>query len=488
MDQYPEAYAHFLPECLFDHNPSLCYRRHDREHRKPPFRYYNMWSLDPGFKEVVQSVWNNSVAGTLMYQLVSKLKLLKNPLKVLNRNRFSDVEKVIGIAHLLLEELQIKMHDNPTDLEILVAEREAADNYRHLCKVQHSFLSQKAKVEWINIEGIEDAFLENYKDLLGSSHDTIDINDCIFSIPSAKSPGPDGYSIYKGIAKVLCNILRKVLLDIISFSQGAFVKGRNIVENVLICQDLVRLYNRKSPSPKCLIKIDLRKAYDSVEWKFLEQMLHALKFPKKFIRLIMACVTSPAYSLVVNGILFGFFQVASGLTLNKEKSKIYFNGMTASAMANIMQVSGFHRGALPFKYFGVPISSKKLTKNEELKLTDRIVARIRGLGARHLSYAGRLTLVQSEEGGFGIKDLKNWNVAFLGKTVTKMQKKYMGACYLALYYYVWRTRNEARLKGMVRRPEGVVKHILNDISHRFHRINARKFKARDLEWIHKISA
>ncbi|XP_074293179.1 uncharacterized protein LOC141620131 [Silene latifolia] len=120
MDQDPDAYAHFMPKSLI------------------------IILLEP-----VQSVWNTSVAGTLMYQLVSKLKLLKKPLKVLNRNRFSDVEKAVGIAHLLLEELQLKMHDNPSDIEILAAGKEAAENYRHLCKVQHSFLSQKAKIEWI---------------------------------------------------------------------------------------------------------------------------------------------------------------------------------------------------------------------------------------------------------------------------------------------------------------------------------------------------
>ncbi|XP_074293124.1 uncharacterized protein LOC141620052 [Silene latifolia] len=186
--------------------------------------------------------------------------------------------------------------------------------------------------------------------------------------------------------------------------QMGFIKGRNIVENVLICQDLVRLYNKKSASLRYLIKIDLRKAYDTVEWCFFRQMLNAMKFPEKFINLLMTCVTTPSYSLCVNGtetsimwLLRGFatFSIASGLELNKDKYDIYFNEVSDKSISNLLQVSGFKRGCLPFRYIRVPISSKKLTKNEGMKLLDRIVARIRGWGTRHLSYAGRLVLVNS---------------------------------------------------------------------------------------------
>ncbi|XP_074289047.1 uncharacterized protein LOC141614188 [Silene latifolia] len=174
----------------------------------------------------------------------------------------------------------------------------------------------------------------------------------------------------------------------------------------------MRLYNRKVASPRCLVKIVLKKAYDSVEWGFLEQMLQAHRFPRRFIDMVMTRVSTPSYSLSVNGGSFGFFKgnkssimwilrgfatfsAASGLQLNKSKSEIYFNGASSSTVANILQVYGFRRGTLPFKYLGIPISSNKLTKNEGMKLVDKIVARIRGWGTRHLSYAGRLTLVSS---------------------------------------------------------------------------------------------
>lgn len=67
----------------------------------------------------------------------------------------------------------------------------------------------------------------------------------------------------------------------------------------------MRLYNRKNTTKSCLIKIDLRKAYNSVEWAFVEEMLHALNFPARFIKWIMAGISTPQYTVAINGGLYG---------------------------------------------------------------------------------------------------------------------------------------------------------------------------------------
>lgn len=73
------------------------------------------------------------------------------------------------------------------------------------------------------------------------------------------------------------------------------------MHNVLLSQELLQGYNRANLSPRCILKIDLKKAYDSLSWKFLFRLLEALKFPSCFVNWITTCVTSTTYSLVING-------------------------------------------------------------------------------------------------------------------------------------------------------------------------------------------
>ncbi|XP_062100619.1 uncharacterized protein LOC133806546 [Humulus lupulus] len=114
-------------------------------------------------------------------------------------------------------------------------------------------------------------------------------------------------TIYKCISKMLCNRLNKVLPALINRNQGAFIKNRLLAHNVLILQDLLKGYNRRNISPRCLMKIDISKAYDSIDWKFLENLLNALCFPKRFIRWIMVCLRGSSYALVLNGSIQGRF-------------------------------------------------------------------------------------------------------------------------------------------------------------------------------------
>ncbi|XP_038996679.1 uncharacterized protein LOC120121391 [Hibiscus syriacus] len=71
--------------------------------------------------------------------------------------------------------------------------------------------------------------------------------------------------IYKTITRILVRLLSTVFPSMISKNQTAFVKGRSIVDNTLLAQELVRGYNRKNISSRCALKIDLQKAFDSLD-------------------------------------------------------------------------------------------------------------------------------------------------------------------------------------------------------------------------------
>ncbi|XP_038994260.1 uncharacterized protein LOC120118220 [Hibiscus syriacus] len=71
--------------------------------------------------------------------------------------------------------------------------------------------------------------------------------------------------VYKAITKILVHRLKNLLHDLITLNQTTFVKGIHIIDNILLAQDLVKGYGRKSISPRCAIKINLQKAFDSLD-------------------------------------------------------------------------------------------------------------------------------------------------------------------------------------------------------------------------------
>ncbi|XP_074291036.1 uncharacterized protein LOC141617788 [Silene latifolia] len=92
---------------------------------------------------------------------------------------------------------------------------------------------------------------------------------------------------------------------------------------------------------------------------------------------------------------FATFSKTSGLNMSKGKSNAYFNGVNESLKQDILRISGMVEGALPFKYLGVPIKTTRLNAKDYKPLIDKILQRIRNLGARKLSYAGRMVLVKA---------------------------------------------------------------------------------------------
>jgi len=120
-------------------------------------------------------------------------------------------------------------------------------------------------------------------------------------------------TLYKVASKLLSNRLKAALPKLISSAQSAFVPGRLLVENVLLATELVSGYKWIEISKRCMLKVDLQKAFDSLNWEFILNTLEALGFPSHFRKLVSQCITTTRFSISINGELCGYFKGSKGL-------------------------------------------------------------------------------------------------------------------------------------------------------------------------------
>ncbi|CAM8999447.1 unnamed protein product [Rhodiola kirilowii] len=119
----------------------------------------------------------------------------------------------------------------------------------------------------------------------------------------------------KIVTKILANRLKTILPRIISDSQSAFIPGRLISDNILAAHELIHFIKTRGRQRMgfCALKLDMTKAYDRVEWDFLEAMQRRMGFPDQWIDLIMACVKSISYMIRINDAVTEEFQPERGL-------------------------------------------------------------------------------------------------------------------------------------------------------------------------------
>ena len=110
--------------------------------------------------------------------------------------------------------------------------------------------------------------------------------------------------------------------EVIYDSQQAFVQGRQILDVVLIASEALdsRL---KDNTPGLLLKMDIEKVFDHVNWDFLMDVMSKMGFGHRWINWMKWCSSTATFSIVINGSPSGFFRSSRGLRQGDPLSPIF---------------------------------------------------------------------------------------------------------------------------------------------------------------------
>jgi hypothetical protein len=129
---------------------------------------------------------------------------------------------------------------------------------------------------------------------------------------------------FKIISKVLADRLATIMPNLISKEQRGFVAGRNIRDCICLTSEAINLLDKKSFGGNIALKIDISKAFDTLDWSFLLKVLKQFGFSTTFCNWIQAILSSAYLSISINGSQHGFFNCKRGVRQGDPLSPLLF--------------------------------------------------------------------------------------------------------------------------------------------------------------------
>ncbi|XP_026396605.1 uncharacterized protein LOC113291268 [Papaver somniferum] len=242
------------------------------------------------------------------------------------------------------------------------------------------------------------------------------------------------------LSGVLAERFKVSLPRVISQQKSASIKKRKILDGILIANELIDSI-LKSKVPGLLCKIDFEKAFDHVNWKFLDNALEKMSYGSKRGRWVQCCVEHVRFSVLINGSSEGYFKSNKGIgqgdplspflflilgeafsaMMCKAQEDGYLNGFRVSAngtmpltglrinfskshmygvvydgdMSAFPFLLGCYNSTLPKSYLGLPLCDKYKGIHKRYKIVDTFTVKLTGWKRPLLTRDGKIILIKS---------------------------------------------------------------------------------------------
>ncbi|XP_026443845.1 uncharacterized protein LOC113343998 [Papaver somniferum] len=408
-----------LPREVSDHFSLIGFPFSNPRPKRDPFRVQKMWFSHPNFMRMVIESWNAPVSGSPAFIFPYNLKRLKAAMKEWNLRVFGNVYAKLKQAKVTME-VAIRISDeDPEDISKLNSAKATSVTLQEI-RAQESILSSNLISELVDENGTVLTDYEHIRDHMVSffeskfngaelpideelfhyDHNIISSEDSqrmdeiptmeeiktdVFDLGADSAPGPDGFSgcFYRHCWDILATRLGSVLDNLVSEEQVAFMKGRNIHENISVASEMVNELKTKCKNGNVGLKVDITQDFDT--------SLHNLLA------------------------LFGKYQTTSGQTVCRQKSKVYYGGGSLNLFTTITNLLGTEFSTFPDRYLGVQIMPGAVKYRHISNVIDKIKNQLAVWKGKLLSFQDRIVLINSVIASYNIHNtvVYNWPLKFI---------------------------------------------------------------------------
>eukprot|EP00253_Pinus_taeda_P015690 PITA_15690 len=349
LNKYVFIEAKILPSLGSNHWPIRLEIDIKKNKGKKPFRFEAFWLRNPDFLHKVEQWWTQSqVKGKgKMHTFQLKLKEIKGKIRKWNREEFGHIMEEKQKLEKEMEDIQQQIILEGRDEERSKEEGRIIKQLEERRNQEEIMWRQKSRINWLregerNTKFFHQAMIQNRQRNRIFSIKTAEgereileaveesrlkqkiwprINSTFLTLipKSNSSEEAQGFCpialcnvIYKIITTLIAKRLKPLLPSIISPEQTGFVEGRQILDGLVVTQEIIHSLNQKKQRGM-MIKLDLSKAYDRLSWRYLRMVLEAYGFEKRWIEWIFSMISSPIFSILVNGTPTRTFNTSRGI-------------------------------------------------------------------------------------------------------------------------------------------------------------------------------